>query len=380
MPRPLSRHAPFLAAAVILSLGTTAPKAQTVLPGSHSIEGHLCVGIACTGSEAFTSFAGMKIKQTRPGLYLEDTSTGDYPSVDWEIRPGGVTSTSEDSLTIRNVETGADLLFLSDGARDNAIFLDDNSDIGFGTSLPLADLHIMGEQYATLRLEENFGASQTWQFSASDFGFRLQDVTENTIPFEIEAGAPAASLHIDDDGTVGVGTPSPDAPLEVAAHDTFSYFRITANDAPVNQSVDVVFTEGPLGTGEFRYNIVDGDGPEMRLNADGDMVLDGTLTTGGPTCASACDAVFDASYDRLSVAEHAALMWENGHLPAIGPTVPGASINLSERIGTLTNELEHAHIYIEQLHTEAVSRSARIDAQDKLIATLITRLDALESK
>jgi len=121
----------------------------------------------------------------------------------------------------------------------------------------------------------------------------------------------------------------------------------------------------------LRYNIVDGDNQEMSLDADGNMILDGTLTTGGLTCDTGCDAVFDADFPRLSVSDHAALTWEQGHLPAVGPTLPGAPMNLSEKMGGILNELEHAHIYIEELND-------RLAAQEALNARLIARLDALE--
>ncbi|KZY31969.1 hypothetical protein A3731_36125 [Roseovarius sp. HI0049] len=111
----------------------------------------------------------------------------------------------------------------------------------------------------------------------------------------------------------------------------------------------MVFTQGPLTTGEFRYNIVDGDGPEMRLNADGDVTTVGTLVTGGPSCSSGCDAVFSEDYDLLSIEEHADQMFSLGHLPAVGPTVPGTPVNISEQYGRMLNELEHAHIYIAGL-------------------------------
>ena len=50
---------------------------------------------------------------------------------------------------------------------------------------------------------------------------------------------------------------------------------------------------------------------------------------------SGCDAVFDAGFERLSVTDHAALMWENGHLPSVGPTLPNAPMNVSEKMGAI---------------------------------------------
>ncbi|MEQ9676080.1 MAG: hypothetical protein RLO10_16645, partial [Roseovarius indicus] len=86
--------------------------------------------------------------------------------------------------------------------------------------------------------------------------------------------------------------------------------------------------------------------------------------------------VFDAEFERLSVTEHAALMWDKGYLPAVGPTLPGQPMNVSEKMGAVLNELEHAHIYIEELHRENAAREARFEAR---IAALTARLDALET-
>ena len=55
-------------------------------------------------------------------------------------------------------------------------------------------------------------------------------------------------------------------------------------------------------------------------------------------------------------------MWDNMHLPAIGPTNPDTPINLTEKTGGIIHELEVAHIYIEQLHSEIAELKARLDA------------------
>ncbi|MEQ8923737.1 MAG: hypothetical protein RIE60_23305, partial [Roseovarius sp.] len=286
-----------------------------------------------------------------------------------------------DAFIISDLTAGTRPFWLLGDAPDNSLYVDHRGYLGLGTSMPQADLHITNKilGQAFIRLEESFGPPHSWDVIASSSGFLVSDVTGGTTPVIVIAGAPDQSLYIAADGNVGLGTSAPDAPLEVSNDGTFSYFRITAQQAATNQSVDVTFTQGPLGNGEMRYNIVDGDGPEMRLNADGDMRIDGTLTTGGPSCDSGCDAVFDAAFERLSVTDHAALMWENGHLPAVGPTLPGALMNVSEKMGGMLNELEHAHIYIETLHRENAAQEARIDAQAAQIAALIARLDALES-
>ena len=231
-----------------------------------------------------------------------------------------------------------------------------------------------------LRLENTAVTTTKFDLLVSEYGFSIFDAVSSTVPVRIDPGAPPFRVSLASSGNVGIGTRYPAAPLELFGEDRFNYFRITADDAAINQSVDFVFTEGPLGTGELRYNIVDGDGPEMKLNADGDMVLDGTLTTGGPTCAGGCDAVFDADFDRLSVTDHATLMWENGHLPAVGATLPGAPINVSEKMGGILNELEHAHIYIEELHARLAFQEEQREAQEAVNIALSEQLAALAAR
>lgn len=51
-------------------------------------------------------------------------------------------------------------------------------------------------------------------------------------------------------------------------------------------------------------------------------------------------------------------MWVHRHLPAVGPTAEGEPFNVTEKSGGMLNELEKAHIYIEQLH----HRLARLEA------------------
>jgi hypothetical protein len=51
-------------------------------------------------------------------------------------------------------------------------------------------------------------------------------------------------------------------------------------------------------------------------------------------------------------------MWQKGHLPTVGPTPEDQPINVSDKLGRMLNELEKAHIYIDQLHRrlEALER------------------------
>ncbi|MEQ9239703.1 hypothetical protein [Roseovarius indicus] len=365
----MHRLLPALAIASLLP--ATAP-AQTLLSGNHSISGGVCIGPSCGTGELFAST--LKLKGNSVRLFFEDISTSPgFPTNDWVLEANASSGTG-DYFALRDADTFQTIMRLDAGAPWYSLYVSSDGDVGLGTSLPLANLHVLDtDGTASLRLEGTTGTPYSWDLRGNQGGFYVYDIGAGTLPLRINAGAPSSSFAIGSDGNVGVGTNSPDAPLEISDNETFSYFRITAENASVNQSVDITFTEGPLGTGEMRYNIVDGDGPEMRLNADGDMVLDGTLTTGGPTCDTGCDAVFDAGFSHLSVTDHAALMWENGHLPAVGPTLPGAPMNVSEKMGAMLNELEHAHIYIEQLHQRIAAQEAETAELRALVRDIAAR-------
>ncbi len=165
-------------------------------------------------------------------------------------------------------------------------------------------------------------------------------------------------------GDMGLGTATPMGNLDVnsGADDTLLVLtNDTAQWAIKSNAANGKLTIGNNTTGtkplKFGPNAVGnllqiGIVATDQVDIKGDLVLVGTLTTGGPTCGGGCDAVFDADYDMLSIEEHAALMYANNYLPEIGPTVPHAPVNVSERMGTMLNELEKAHIYIADLNQE----------------------------
>ncbi|MEQ9239706.1 hypothetical protein [Roseovarius indicus] len=357
------------------------PTSADLYVGDDSVlRGHTCIGEVCNLAESFDVGYILKLNTSSPSIFFDDDSgfSGSTPSNDWRIRINDPEPFTEGGLNRFSIEdiTAATIPFtIAAGAPENAFWMTSAGNIGLGTLLPQDRIHAVGTFGPSVRFEQTGNGlvpAQTWRLIGQS-SFNIADTTAGTTPFRLERAAPTNALYIADTGNVGFGTATPDAPFEVSDDATFSYFRITAEQAAVNQSVDITFTGGPLGTGELRYNVVDGDGPEMKLNADGDMEIDGTLTTGGPTCASGCDAVFDSNFKRLSVAEHAALMWKNGHLPAVGTTRPGAPMNVAEKIGGILNELEHAHIYIAELEARDRAR----EAENARLGDRVARLEAM---
>ena len=365
-----------------LCLAAAPALSQTLLTGDHSIEGKVCIGDDCEKFETYPAEEALKINGSTVGIGFEDASDGNgFPDRDWRLLVNDDISIANGGLSrfsVEDIDAGTIPFTIEGGAPANALYVDEAGDVGIGTSLPAAELHIVGEDYLgtgpVVRLEDAWGIPYVWELTGNETYFGVRDRGHvNQFPLKIYSGTPNNALVLHDSGNVGVGTIIPQAPFELLSPDTFTFFRLTAAQATVNKSVDITFTGGPLGTGELRYNVVDGDGPEMKLNANGDMEIDGTLTTGGPTCAGGCDAVFDSNFKRLSVAEHAALMWKNGHLPAVGTTRPGAPMNVAEKIGGILNELEHAHIYIAELEARDRAR----EAENARLGDRVARLEAM---
>ncbi len=182
-------------------------------------------------------------------------------------------------------------------------------------------------------------------------------------------------------GNVGVGIDTPQVEFHVFATGeapTDVQFKVEANTDPAFD-----FTEQDSGvTWRFINNnrawkVVDvGAGADFReeltLNQAGDLTISGEIFTSG-SCSGGCDLLFDPGHRPESIEEHAASMWANRHLPAIGPTAEDGPFNLSRMTGAMLNELEKAHIYIEELHN-------RLATQERHSVALAERLAALEKQ
>ena len=97
----------------------------------------------------------------------------------------------------------------------------------------------------------------------------------------------------------------------------------------------------------------------------------GLVTSGAGMCnPSPCDGVFLPSFTLEPIEEHAVFMWENSHLQGVGPTSEGAPLNVNRKIGGLINELEKAHIYIEQLNEKLNEKGSQVDEMTERLARL----------
>ncbi len=352
--------------------------------GSGSIQGSLCVGNDCPSNPNF-GFDTQRFQENNLRVHFDDTSTIlSFPRNDWRIITNDSANGGGAYWAVEDATAGRQVLRVNAGARANALFVDAQGDVGLGTSTPALDIDIKTGDTPSVRLQQDASsgfAPQTWDVAGNEVGFFIRDATSGSrLPLRIRVGAPSSSIDIASTGNVGIGTTSPDAPVHVRRTDQTALVHVEdastasgnqlmlhlekAQSAPIARFESSFRTWDFTGGNSFTINDPADAAVEMTVNAAGDLTITGQITTTGPTCMSGCDEVLHPNFDLPSIEQHAAEMKAKGFLPAVGPTLAGAPINLTEKTGGILNELEKAHLYIEQLH-------ARVRQLEGIVAELV---------
>jgi len=378
---------------VTAAVEESADKDQVILDDL-IVDGSACVGLDCVNGESF-GFDTIRMKENNTRLKFEDTSTGTFPSVDWQLTANDSANGGANRFSIDDITNGRTPFTVEANAPSHSLYVDDGGRIGIGTNTPVVQLHVKDGNTPTLRLEQDGSsgfAAQTWDVAGNETNFFVRDATNgSTLPFRIRPGAPSSSIDVAADGDVGIGTSSPDASLDIEGSSGNEGIRVTDTNAIVEEHADMLILTANGGqgfqledsdagrswfftqntAGRFVINSTLGVGNEFNLNgANGNLTLLGSITTGmGNTCDAGCDRVFQPDYEVESIEQHAEFMWENSHLQGVGPTPEtGGSINLNQKVGGILNELEKAHIYIEQLHQRLERLEALLEEKAAIAA------------
>jgi hypothetical protein len=358
-----------------------------VIPDDLIVQSSLCVGFDCVNNENF-GFDTIRLKENNTRIKFEDTSAGSFPSQDWQLTANDSASGGANKFSIDAITPSSSTPFtILAGAPSSSIFVDSTGRVGLRKSTPVLDLHIATGNTPAIRLEQTNASgftAQTWDIAGNEANFFVRDVTGgSTLAFRIRPGAPTSSLDISANGNVGIGTASASRALTVidtGATDN-TVLEIQNNGATrlrinngANGEIWNIGHQSPGGSGLVFSDVGDAVS-EMLLDVAGNMTIAGQLVTGGPQCGpgTPCDLVFSPDFAVESIEDHAAAMWANSYLPAVGPTPPGAPLNLSERTGRILNELEKAHIYIEQLH----QRNEDLQSQQSTLTRELAELKAI---
>src|SRR5215210_1851778 len=204
--------------------------ADQVIPDDLIVQQSLCVGFDCVNNESF-GFDTIRLKENSTRIKFEDTSTGSFPSNDWQLTANDSASGGANKFSIEDI-TGSKVPFtITAGAATNSIFVDSTGRLGLRTSTPVLDLHIATSNTPAIRLEQNNSGgftAQTWDIAGNEANFFVRDVTGGSrLPFRIRPGAPTSSIDISADGNVGVGTASPSNKLHVSGSDGTTKFLVS---------------------------------------------------------------------------------------------------------------------------------------------------------
>ncbi|HSB12727.1 MAG TPA: hypothetical protein VLM38_24775 [Blastocatellia bacterium] len=389
------------------------------------IQGSACVGIDCVNNENF-GFDTIRLKENNTRIQFDDTSTSaGFATNNWQIRANSSASGGSSFLgfvdqgATGNSETGTIVFSVAAGAPANSLFVSSAGKVGLRTSTPVLDLHITSGDTPAHRLEQTGAGgftAQTWDVAGNEANFFVRDVTGGSrLPFRIRPGAPTSSIDISASGNVGIGIQSPSAALHIGNNgpqwSSFNYgTNLVLKDGTTarNPSIGIFDAANAnpwaivnvLGVLKFSQmpalgNTATAAVEKLVIDTSGNVGI-GTTTPGGKLDVNGtifqrglllhADYVFEPTYNLESIEEHAAFMWDNKHLPALGSRTVDQEgrevVEIGARMRGLLEELEKAHIYIANLNDKVAQKDeqmAKLERQNAELAERLSRIEALLS-
>ncbi len=194
------------------------------------VTGSECVGFDCANGESF-GFDTIRLKENNLRIAFVDTSTGSFPTTDWEITANDSTNGGASYLAFKDRDAATFPFKVLAGVRNNALYVGGYS-IGIGTASPTSHaVHFAVGDTPTIRFDQDgtWGWSKyVWDVAANEANFFVRDVNAgSTLPLRIFPGALTNSVVIGgaahytaSAGRVGLGTSSPSAALHVTRSDS----------------------------------------------------------------------------------------------------------------------------------------------------------------
>lgn len=222
---------------------------QTI-SGDLTVYNSLCVGFDCLANESYGADT-IRMKENNMRIHFDDTSSSaSFPSNDWRIIANDQANGGLSRFTIEDATAGRYVSTIEAGAPANSLYVDSSGRLGMGTSNPVLELHVADGDSPALRLEQDASsgfAPQTWDIAGNETNFFVRDATNgSTLPFRIRPGAPSSSIYINTDGSVGVGTASPSAPLHVRRTNNTARLRVEDTGAGNQQMLELINNGFPI--------------------------------------------------------------------------------------------------------------------------------------
>ena len=394
--KPISMAAPI----------TSISAADFVINDDLIVDGSACIGFDCVNGESF-GFDTIRLKENNLRIKFDDTSVAaSYPDNDWQLTANDSANGGAAKFSIDDISGNRTPFTVEANARSHSLYVDDGGRIGSRTSTPSVEIHTIDGDTPTLRLQQDGSSGftpQTWDVAGNETNFFIRDVTNGSqLPFRIRPDAPTSSIFIDVDGDIGMGTSSPAEALHVSNNGALNV-QIENSSGSGGSGFILIGNSGFSGSagqvlqdgnGDLRMRVIGGTASGITVEqGTGNVGINttaptGTLEVNGTIVVTGSgqvhpDYVFESDYELETIEEHAASMWKNKSLPAVGPgqydEEGRAIIELGASRMSMLEELEKAHVYIEQINDEVKSLNDRLESKDATISALVERLERLEA-
>lgn len=380
--------------------------------------GSQCVGMDCTNGESF-GFDTIRLKENNLRIKFQDTSnSSSFPSNDWQLTANDSNNGGANRFSIDDIDSGRTPFTVEAGARSHALYVDNNGHVGFGTSTPAVDNHIVSGDTPTVRLDQNGSqgwSPQIWDVGGNEAGFFVRDVTHATrLPFRIARNSPNSSIHIkpegieflnntsvlQNDNRLGLGTNDPTNNIHVK-ETTGKAGIVLENVATdetwkmINKGDFFVITKDLTGGSEFlltdagELEIRSGVGiPNFDMDGNGNVVIQGALTQNSDVNTKENIQLVNTSEILAKVMNLPISVWnykfDDAAVKHLGPMAQDffEQFNLGHsetKIATIDTS-GVALASIKELGLQLQKKESEIKSLQQENSSLKTRLDAIEEK
>lgn len=382
------------------------------------VVGSQCVGQDCVNGESF-GFDTIRLKENNLRIKFQDTSnSASFPSNDWQLTANDSSNGGANKFSIDDIDGGRTPFTIEAGARSHSLYVDDGGRIGFGTSTPVVENHIVSGDTPTVRLEQN-GTNgwtpQTWDVAGNEAGFFVRDVTHSSrLPFRIAPNSADKSIFIqpdgieflnntsvlDNDNRLGLGTNNPKNNVHVKELTGKSAIRLENSSTNIswkltNRDNSFVITKENTGGSEFfltdsgEFEIRAGTNtPNFDMDSNGNVVIQGALTQNSDVNTKENIQLVDTSEILNKVMDLPIAVWnykfDEDSVKHLGPMAQDffAQFNLGHsetKIATIDTS-GVALASIKELGTQLQKKDVEIETLKAENKALNDRLEAIEEK